>query len=745
MLKFFSAITSFVSRPKTRWVTIFVWILLVAVFSVLWPQVNSQETNSNQLLPEDSMSVETANLIEEEFSNDSGTPLLLAWYREGGLENSDYEKIQALYAELTEDPLLEQQFVPPLHQAPPEALEGSTSEDGKALITPVVFEQGTLTDQLEEAIVQLQEKIDVHVGEDVTEKEFSEDGMHLRLTGPVGIQIDAVSLFSRADVTLLIATVLIVLVLLVSLYRSPILPLVPLVAVGFAYGVVNPLLGVMAQNGWIEVDAQAIAIMTVLLFGAGTDYCLFMISRYRDELREEENKEIALQRAIKGTGGAIMISALTTVTALLTLALAYYASYDRFAIPFSLSIFIMGIAGLTLLPAILSILGRFAFIPFVPRTEEMIKKLEEKKGKRLRRPSSTGPVGRAFGRWTTKKPWLIIIICVVALGGLASFATKAEYTYGLLDSFPEDMPAREGFTIIAEHFPPGDIAPLQVLVRADVEATTIQEKLTDLEMIETVADPVESTNDPSYQRLDVTLSIDPYSETAINGVPVIKETVEEELKQAGIEKTEEKVWIGGETATLYDTEQVAERDQSVIIPAVLLIIALLLFVYLRSFVAMLYLLATVVLSYFAALGLGWAIIHYVLGAEAMQGLIPVYAFVFLVALGEDYNIFMASSIWEKRKKMSLKQAISGGVSETSAVIGSAGLILAGTFAVLAVMPLQVLVHFGLVTAIGILLDTFVVRPLLVPAITTVLGRYAFWPGKLWKKKDEDTLSKQKQE
>src|SRR5690625_2551215 len=155
----------------------------------------------------------------------------------------------------------------------------------------------------------------------------------------------------------------------------------------------------MAQRGWIEVDAQAISIMTVLLFGAGTDYCLFMISRYRDELRVEENKYIALRKALRGTGGAIMISALTTVTALLTLSLAYYASYDRFAVPFSLSIFVMGIAGLTLLPAMLSILGRFAFVPFIPRTEKMIQRLEEKKEKKIRRPASTGPVGRAFGKW----------------------------------------------------------------------------------------------------------------------------------------------------------------------------------------------------------------------------------------------------------------------------------------------------------------------------------------------------------
>src|SRR5699024_7903578 len=165
---------------------------------------------------------------------------------------------------------------------------------------------------------------------------------------------------------------LIVFILLIALYRSPILALVPLVAVGVAYGLISPLLGFLADKGSIVIDGQTISIMTVLLFGAGTDYCLFLISRYRDELKQHEDKYVALNKAITGTGGAIMMSSMTTVIGMLSLSLAYYASYDRFAVPFSLSIFIMGIAALTLLPAILSLLGRIAFIPFVPRTEEMI-------------------------------------------------------------------------------------------------------------------------------------------------------------------------------------------------------------------------------------------------------------------------------------------------------------------------------------------------------------------------------------
>jgi putative drug exporter of the RND superfamily len=722
--------------PKTRWLTIILWVLLVGVVSVVWPQVNSQETKSNQLLPEDTMSVEASKIADEQFSEDAGVPLLLAWYANDGLSEEDYKQIQELYGKLEDQPLDHQKTIPPFANMPPQALKEAASDDGKALTTPVIFKESASTEELQQSLDDLQKRVESLIGDSVLESDLKENGLHLRLTGPVGIQTDATSLFSSADVTLLIATVLLVLILLIILYRSPILAIVPLVAVGVAYGLISPLLGFMAKQNWIEVDAQAISIMTVLLFGAGTDYCLFLISRYREELRLESNKYTALHKAVTGTGGAIMISALTTVTGLLTLALAYYGSYDRFAVPFSLSIFIMGIAALTLLPAILAILGRFAFIPFIPRTEEMIQKVERKKGKKLRRPQATGPFGRALGRWSTEKPWLIIISCVIVLGGLAAFVPQAKYTYGLLDSFPEDMPSREGFEVIAEHYPPGEIAPIQVIVDSQGKEVSLKEELEEMKWVETVSEPATGSKNKNYQQYEITLSIDPYSNKAIEYIPKLKNNIEEYMQGEGL-AADETVWLGGETATLSDTEEVTSRDQSIIIPAVLIIIALLLLVYLRSIVAMVYLLATVLLSYLAALGLGWIIIHYGLGATAMQGLIPVYSFVFLVALGEDYNIFMASSIWKKSKHKPLKQAISEGVSETSSVIGSAGLILAGTFSVLAILPLQVLVHFGTVTAIGVLLDTFVVRPLLVPALTTVLGRYAFWPGKLWKKKEHD--------
>ncbi|WP_407271396.1 MMPL family transporter [Radiobacillus sp. PE A8.2] len=724
-----------VAGSKSRWISLVFWVAMVAILSAVLPSVGDVEPGSNDLLPEDAMSVEASKISDEQFPNDSGVPLLIIWNRSEGLTESDYEAVQSLYKGLIEEPLVEQTMVPPFDQIPVQALMQSASSDGEALTTPVFFDKTALTGDLQLALEELEQRINKLTENGPVSNQLESDGLHIRFTGPVGIQTDAVSLFSQADVTLLIATVLLVLILLILLYRSPLLAIVPLIGVGFAYGIINPVLGLMASNGWIVVDDQAISIMTVLLFGAGTDYCLFLISRYRDELQLEPNKYKALQLAISNSGGAIMMSALTTVLGLLTLSLAQYASYDRFAIPFSLAIFIMAIAVMTLLPAILALLGRAAFFPFIPRTEKMTKELEKKKGKPIRRSKQRSRFSELTGKLVTEKPWQIIIVCIVLLGGLALFTIKIDYTYGVLDSFPEDMPSREGFTIIADHYPPGEIAPVQVIVDTDGTEVNIQESLAALTNVESVSDPRTGEVDSDLIQYSLTLSIDPYSADAVAEIPKIKEAVTNILEQSGISDASEQVWIGGETATLYETEKITSRDQDIIRPIILIIIAILLLLYLRSIVAMIYLLITVVLSYFSALGLGWLLIHYGMGAPAMQGLIPLYAFVFLVALGGDYNIFMISRIWKNRRKMPLKKAIAEGVGETSSVISSAGLILAGTFSVLAVLPLQVLVQFGTVTAIGVLLDTFIVRPLLVPAITMVLGRFAFWPGKLSKEED----------
>ncbi|MFF2179190.1 MMPL family transporter [Lysinibacillus sp. NPDC058147] len=716
---------SMVASKKGRLLALIFWILLVVVLSFAWPQINSIKSESGKNLPESEMSQQAATIIAEQFPNDAGTPLLLVWYRYSGLTTDDFVAIQKVYGEIKAKPLANQTILPPYDKMPPQAFLASASDNGTTIVTPVFFEKGVATDELREslkALTKTMDKYNIQLDQDLTS-----NNLHVRYSGPVGIATDAASLFSQADVKLLIATVLLVLVLLIIIYRSPLLAIIPLIVVVLAYVVISPTLGFFADHGWIDKDSQAVSIMTVLLFGAGTDYCLFLISKYREILFTIEDKTTAMKLAIKESGGAIMMSALTVVIGLATLSLAHYGAFQRFAIPFSFGVLVMGIAALVVLPAILVIIGRVAFFPFIPRTEDMA----HKKGKKQYKP--THKISHIIGRFVTHKPWIVIVVTLLLLGGLAAFVPRIQYTFDLLSSFPENMPSREGFTLIEENFSPGELAPVQLVIDTEGKEIHLQQQLTEISYIDSVADGQIGEKNNAIQLYELSLNTNPYAKESLAHIPELKAEVIKMLEAEGIKDADKHIWIGGETASQYDTQQLTVRDETVIMPTMIALIALLLFIYLRSITATVYLLATVIISYFGALGAGWLILHHLMGAEAISGAIPLYAFVFLVALGEDYNIFMISEIWKKRRTVDHLTAVEEGVVRTGSVITSAGLILAGTFAVLATLPIQVLVQFGVVTAIGVLLDTFIVRPLLVPAITTVLGRYAFWPGALFKK------------
>ncbi|OWA36070.1 hypothetical protein B9G55_09425 [Saccharibacillus sp. O16] len=710
-----------------RWVVLAVWIAVAVLLNMLWPGINERETNNATDLSDQYPSVQAAQVAEREFPSDGGQAALLVWNRSGGLSEDDLKAIAQLTESLESEPLPEQKGVLPLHKLPAPARQSLLSEDGSTLVLPVTFAEGVGTDGLKEDVKLLKQRIGSVVGNDPFAVQTGTADLSARVTGPVGIAIDAGALFQNADVSLLIATVVLVLVILLLIYRSPILALIPIAAVGFAYMVISPVLGTMADRGWITADAQGISIMTVLLFGAGTDYCLFLITRFRQCLTETADKKAALRAALSDSSGAIAMSGLTVVLSLFTLLLAQYGAYHRFAVPFGVAILIMGIASLTLVPALLGIIGRASFFPFVPRTPEM----EEERARRKNKPVKPHKKKKdsVIGRVVTERPWTVVIASLIVLGGLAAASSQIRFTYDLLSSFPSDMESVEGFDAIASGFTPGELAPVQVMVDTEGRENDLADRLAKLPFVANVTEPEKGAQNENITLYSIKLNVNPYSNEAMDDIAELRRTAEASLTDAGASSSGDQVWIGGQTATQTDTRAATNRDTDLVIPVVIGLIAILLLAYLRSVVATVYLIATVVLSYFSALGLGWLILHHVMGQDAIQGAIPLYAFVFLVALGEDYNIFMISSIWSKSRRLPLKQAIREGVGETGTVITSAGVILAGTFAVLATLPIQVLVQFGVVTALGVLLDTFIVRPFLVPSITRLLGRAAFWPGR----------------
>ncbi len=726
----FKRYSSFVSGKKGRWLTVIIWVVLLAVVNLSFPQANTQSDDTAPNFDRHTPSVQAQKLADKEFPSGSGIPALLTWYRSTGITDQDLTDIQSLSESLSKDPLPHQLDNIPLDKMPLPALKKQLSDDGTTFVQPVLFEKKAGTEELNKSIDALKKVTKSTFSDDPFDSKIgNDDQLLVRVTGPVGIQLDATELFSQGDLKLLLGTVVLVLVFLLLIYRSPILALVPLVAVGFAYGVINPILGGMAKAGWITVDSQGLSIMTVLLFGAGTDYCLFLIARFRSHLKEERSKFTALKLALGGSSGAIAMSGLTVVFSLLILLVANFGSVQRFAIPFSLSILIMMIASLTLVPAFLSILGRVSFFPVIPRTLEMDQERAEKKGKPAPKPKKESRIGRKIGGVVIHRPWQITIATILILGTFAFFSTKIIYTFDTLSSFPKDMPSREGFTLISDHFTPGELAPVQVIAQTDGKEMNLKKEIEKLPYVSRVSEPTKGKTDQNLLSYKVELDMNPYSNKAMAHIPDLHKAVEKELKASNVKNSEDKVWIGGQTAEQYDTQQTTDRDASIIIPLIIALIAALLLIYLRSITAMAYLMGTVLLSYFSALGLGWIVLHYFFGVTAIQGLIPLYSFVFIVALGEDYNIFMVSSIWKKSRVMPLKQAVQEGVTQTGSVITSAGLILAGTFAVLATLPIQVLVQFGSITAIGVLLDTFIVRPFLVPSLTVLFGKWAFWPSK----------------
>jgi putative drug exporter of the RND superfamily len=743
--KWYEKYGEMVSGKKGRWIILIAWLLIAAILNGTLPQANTQKNEKAPNLESTLPSQQAKKIADREFTINSGVPALLTWYRATGITDEDLSLIQQFSKEVDTHPVKYQETIAPFYMVPLPGLKQQLSKDSTTLILPVTFKKNIEVEEMAKGINELKDKASAIFSKDpINTKITDKNNLVLRITGPAGISVDAKALFSQGDLSLLFGTVSIVLILLLLIYRSPILALIPLIGVGIAYGVISPILGGIGKAGWLDFDSQSLSIMTVLLFGAGTDYCLFLISRYRNFLEKEKDKQVAMKFALKSSSGAIAMSGLTVVFSLLVLLLAKYGSTHRFAIPFSLSILIMMAASLTLIPALLSIIGRASFYPFVPRTIEMKEERAQKKGKRLAPKKNSTGLGLRLGSFIVKRPFQILVVTLLFLGVFAIFATKISFTYDTLSSFPKDLPSRQGFQLISEHFNPGELAPVQVMIQTDGKEIPINAAMEKLPYVAQVSKGIPGEKDSKITSYNVELKANPYSNAAMNHIPDLRRTVEKALRNSHVSNVADKVWIGGQTAEQFDTRETTNKDSNIIIPVVISMIAILLLVYLRSVTTTAYLIATVLLSYFSALGLGWVVLHYLFGVEAIQGFIPLYAFVFIVALGEDYNIFMISSIWKKSKTMPLLKAIKEGVAESGAVITSAGLILAGTFTVLTTMPIQILVHFGTITAIGVLLDTFIVRPLLVPAITVLFGKWAFWPSKQNMKATESQFKRTKE-
>ncbi|HEY2053109.1 MAG TPA: MMPL family transporter [Solirubrobacterales bacterium] len=525
-------------------------------------------------------------------------------------------------------------------------------------------------------------------------------GLHAYVTGPAGIAADLDQVANEAGRTLLIATLGLVLILLLLVYRAPLLALLPLTAVGAAYTVAIGIAYLAINAGWIVVNTEGTFLLLVLVFGAGTDYSLLLVHRHREEMQRGLPAAEALPVALRESVRPIAASGGTVIAAMLVLLVADLQSTRWLGPILAIGIAVMVCSAFTLLPALLAVLGERAFWPAAGAA-------------RREGPSRWEAIAGFVRRRSRPIIGAVIVgLLVLAAGNLVHHGTIG---FGQGETKPTN--SSEGTQVLNEHFPPGLASPLTAVVPAD-QAARVARAMGGLDAVR-LAIPVPGDGKFESAVVVVILAGNPYSGDAAEEVEKVRERLHQ-VTPDGL--------LGGLPAENWDVEKTNGRDTRLIVPLVLLVVGLILAAVLRAIAAPLYLMATVVLSFAGTLGLS-TFAFAVIGGEGITFDLTLLAFLFLVALGVDYNIFLMTRVREEALVHGTREGTLRALVATGSVVTGAGLILAGTFATLTLLPLEELIQIGATVAIGVLLDTFIVRALLIPAITYRLGDRAWWPSR----------------
>ena len=677
-------VSRLIAGRRTKFVAIGAWLLIALVLGPLAGKFEGAQRNEpSSFLPAGAESVEVLHAAEG-FASGDVTVATVVFRDPSGLDRGDRTAIEQALRDASEAGI-EGARTP----SPPRY-----SGDGTAAVAVVPIQAEGEVDILIDAVAELRAVL----GESIP------DSMQVKVTGPAGFSADASAAFEGINSTLLLATVALVFFLLVLIYRSPIFWVLPLAAVLVAEAVVRGLGYLLAEAG-VVINGQTGGILLVLVFGAGTDYALLLTARYREELLRTEDKHEAMQVALVRAGPAILASAGTVVAALLCLSFASVNSISGLGPVGAMGVAVAAAAMLTLLPGLLLVGGRRAFWPYVPRYGSA--------------PRRERDVWERLGAWIERRHRLVWMGSTAALALLALGALTLDANLTTANSFRGSVESVQGQNLIAESFPAGASAPTTVLVRDPAKTQAALEAARAAEGVASVGRPEYGT---PGARFDVTLTSDPFGEEAFAAIPELRATLR---SAAG-----NSVLVGGPTAEEADLRAAVERDTKLLVPLVLLVVLAILVALLRSVVAPVVLTATVVLSFFAALGGSLLLFELFADFPGEDPSYPLFAFIFLVALGVDYNIFLMARVREEAHRLPTKEAMLKGLAVTGGVITSAGVVLAGTFSVLAVLPLVALTQIGITVAFGVLLDTFVVRSILVPALTFELGQRIWWPSRL---------------
>ncbi|CAH1200448.1 Apo-petrobactin exporter [Paenibacillus plantiphilus] len=691
MHKLLSPITDWVSTKRGMWITLIVWLVLVGGLSA-GPKLNDYKVTDFQSLPDEAQSIVAENELEKYFPNEQGMPGILVFHNENG--KIDITEVQQIMDGILAADIKGIDAIVNLADLPPVAAEEFISDNQSTLIIPMSLEKGLGNNEYAEINDKATE-----IGNKIAD---SLKSTSFYITGPAGIAGDTIKLFESADFVLLLATIVIILLLLIVIYRSPLLAFIPLLATIIVYQVSNQTIALMGAAG-LEINNSTTSIMSILLFAAVIDYSLFVFSRYREELNHHQSKNEAMKHAMRATGEPVFFAGGTVLAAMLILFFADFRDYANFAPVFGMSIFIIMLASITLVPALFVLFGRKAFWPKVP-TFGAAKELKH---------GIWGPVAK----FVVNKPFIsggaVAIIMIVTMFNVFNL----NFEFNTVKSFPEDLPSRVGYEIVEENFDKGELAPSSLLVvsKQAISEQSIEQLAKALASYDEIASTRLSgqSEDKQAIKYSVALSLNPYSVEAIDFMEDLRDQSEGLLSDASLTG---EAHFAGVTAKLVDERNVNNRDIVTIVVLETLLILGLLFFLTRSWKMPIYMMATILLSYVSALGIGIFLVDALFGYEAISTRVPVYAFIFLVALGIDYNIILVSRFMEERKKHRVKEALEIAIRNTGGVISSAGVILAATFAALMTMPIADLFVFGFMVAIGILIDTFLVRGILLPAL-----------------------------
>ncbi len=804
-----------VAGSRAKWIVLLVW--LVGIFIAAGPAqlpakfTDAEDNESTSFLPGDAESTAVLS-ASKKLQGGELAPAVIVYRRDSGLTAQDRAKIaedvRRLDGERFRSVVADGATAasggrragspPPQGPPPPEGCGGPTtpvpgqpagyspfvgpicSADGKAAIVTAYLKGDGEADSILDPIQKWRDTVSDPGG-----------GLEVKLTGGAGYAADAIEVFASINGTLLLAALALVIALLVAIYRSPIFLFIPLVAVMFAETLSRSVGYGISELG-VTINGQSSSIMSILVLGAGTDYALLIVSRFREELHETDDRHEAMRAAISSAGPAVFASAATVIAALLCLTIAKVNGTAGLGPIGAIGVACAALSMLTLLPALLVVFGRRAFWPFVPHTpttapEGAAAKTSIVDGSRvgallrvvgpclivlvllplvvlnalLRRLSAllaarfgwpvlpsfiVGPLDRAaftpyelrryhhekkanvtHGFWkrvgdrVARGPSRVIVgsiaVLIVLCAGLGFFSTDLTTN----DGYRTEVESVQGQEILSESFPAGASAPADIIVESPDRVEAVTRAVKGVEGVESVTPPVAQSERGVL--VQATLVPEPYSTEAFDLIDPIRDAASGAAPGT---------LVGGASAVEADVREAAARDSILIPPIVLVVVLLILVVLLRCLTAPLLLIATVILSFLASLGVGYFVFDVVFGFPGSEPSLPLFAFVFLVALGVDYNIFLVARAREETLKHGTREGMLRALAVTGGVITSAGIVLAGTFSVLAVLPLVFLTEIGFVVAFGVLLDTFLVRSVLVPALGLSFGKRFWWPSALAK-------------